>query len=289
MTNGLQQIAGVEAHRNVTPLSLNVQPLLGLFLLRVLAIEDHGILLRLDLEADALLLFNGEHRDSAQCALEQFLVDLVDARQIARHHALIIGEATFDQFGGEADRPQIDPHRVRRNLDRDGVVRIAQQARQFLDALARHDDLAIAGEGGGQRFLKQREAMTVGSHRAEGAALQIQQQPVQVIAHILLGHGEEGLVESQPQEFTRYGSFEVGGAGIEGRVVLHRQCGQIKAAAATADRHAVFLQFDIDLATIRQQAQDVQELAGRYRHRAGFPRLDADARHQLNFQVGARQ
>ena len=79
-----------------------------------------------------------------------------------------------------------------------------QQALQLGHALARHDDLALGACGAVQRGFAQRQAMAVGGHAAQQLVAQVEQQAVEVIAHVLLGHGERRALDQFLQRGFRH-------------------------------------------------------------------------------------
>ena len=59
--------------------------------------------------------------------------------------------------------------------------------------------LGVLGSGG-QAGFAQRETMPVGCHSTEQLPIDFQQHAIQVVANILLRHGEMGFLQ-QPQQF----------------------------------------------------------------------------------------
>jgi hypothetical protein len=164
-----------------------------------------------------------------------------------------------------------------------------QQPLQFEHAFARHDHLpahvAVAGPG---RFRK-REAMAIGRHRAQAVAADLQQQAIQVVAHVLHGHGErtalQHLLETALIELDPFDHF----AGIGRREFARRQGRQGELAAPGLDLHAIAVLRQLDLRAVGQGTHDVEELACRHRDLASLARIDCHARRQLDFEVGGRE
>ena len=75
------------------------------------------------------------------------------------------------------------------------TVAAFQQALQLGHALARDDDLALGSDRLFQGCFAQSQAVAVGGHTAQGLFAQVEQQPVEVIADVLLGHREGGALD----------------------------------------------------------------------------------------------
>ncbi len=73
--------------------------------------------------------------------------------------------------------------------------------------------------------------MAIGGHAAQGAVGQVEQQPVEIIAHVLLGHGEGGALDQLLQRRFRHGDalgrFDL----VHRGEIIGRQRGQGESAA----------------------------------------------------------
>lgn len=132
--------------------------------------------------------------------------------------------------------------------------------------------------------------MAVGGDGAQGAAVHFQQHAVEVVTHVLLGHGEAGAVDQATQ--LALGNAEVQRAGtfLYGGEIVGRQGGQ--GEAATPGLHQEFLLFDtdVDQHVVRQALADVHQLARRYGDLAGFGGIfQYHATNQFDLEVGAGQ
>ncbi|MOA03363.1 hypothetical protein D3C78_1228660 [compost metagenome] len=130
--------------------------------------------------------------------------------------------------------------------DADRLVRRGEQARQLEDALARHDDLVLVGllDAGFQRA--QRQAVAIGGDRAEAAGVDLQQHAVEVVAHVLLGHGEAGALDQPAQLALRHGEGQRTLAFLHRGEVVGRQGGQAEAAAPGLDQQLLLVDADVD-------------------------------------------
>src|SRR5690606_40110618 len=89
---------------------------------------------------------------------QHLAVDLDLAVGADRHHRLVVGEAAIDQLAGEGDIVALDPDVVAADFQFQLAIAAFQQALQFGDALARHDDLALHARAGIERGFTQGQA-----------------------------------------------------------------------------------------------------------------------------------
>ena len=130
-----------------------------------------------------------------QRGTQRLAVDADLAVGADRDHRLVVGEAAVDELAGEGDIVALDPDVAAAELQFDVAVAAFEQALQFGHALARHDDLALGAAAGSERGFAQGQAMAVGGHAAQAGFAQVEQQAVQVIAHVLLRHRERGAFD----------------------------------------------------------------------------------------------
>ncbi|MNZ44151.1 hypothetical protein D3C78_617750 [compost metagenome] len=174
--------------------------------------------------------------------------------------------------------------------DTDHTFRVGQQACQFEDTFAWHDDLVAIILLDRCAHGAQRQAVTVSGHSSQGVAGNLQQHTVEVVAHILLGHGETGALDQAAQ----LALFQVAGqrarAFFHGREVIGWQGRQGKAAAAGLDQQFLLVDLDIDQGVVWQAFANVHQLACRDSDFARLGRLfQLHAAYQFDFQVGTSQ
>ena len=113
-----------------------------------------------------------------------------------------------------------------------GFFPVCQQALQFQHALARHDYL-LGWQVCHVRFqIAHGEAMAIGSDGTYTFGREFEQETVQVIAHILLRHGEMGLLDELPQFLLGQVHAALGLNVFYRGEFCCRQGGQEEAAAA---------------------------------------------------------
>ncbi|MNS89747.1 hypothetical protein D3C72_1237680 [compost metagenome] len=171
----------------------------------------------------------------------------------------------------------------------DLAIAAFQQTLQFGHALARHDDLALGTAGLGQIGFAQGQAMAVGGDGAQRITAQVEQQAVEVIAHVLLGHRERSALNQLLQggfaDRNTLGGFHF----VHRREVVGGQGGQGEAAASCLHGDLVTSLRDGDPAAIGQCADDLEQLAGGNGGFAVLGIFNRDPRHHLHFQVGTGQ
>ena len=222
-----------------------------------------------------------------QAALQGFAADRELARVVGGNHAREIRKLAFDQLGHQLDVAETETDLARRHVQRHRLVGVLEQALHFQHRLARHDDLMALGDAVGLGGAV-RQAVAVGGHGAHTARLEHQQHAIEVVADILLGHGEVHHVEQVAQHALRHAQRHVPLFGLgHGRELAGRQRLQCEAALGRLHRQLVAGQAQLDLAGVRQGLQDVEQLARR--HRGGLVlRADAEVgmRGDLDLEVG---
>ena len=166
------------------------------------------------------------------------------------------------------------------------ILAVAQQPPQFEHRLAWQNHLDIAACARLLLGIAQRQAVAVGGHRADPVTGHLQQQAVEVVAHVLVGHGEGGLVD-QPLEhpFGKAQPF-AGRRGLDAGIVLRRQGAHGETAAAGAQGRLVALDVQGDVRTLRQRLADVHQLARRQGELQLSVHLRGGAGGQFHLQVG---
>jgi hypothetical protein len=131
--------------------------------------------------------------------------------------------------------------------------------------------------------------MAVGGDAAQGGVAQVEQQAVEVVAHVLLGHRERGTFDQFLQaglgHVDPFGGFEL----VDRGEIVRRQAGQAEPAASRLHGDLVALLGDGDLAAVGQGAHDLEQLA---RRDGGFTVLgivDRGTRDHLDLEVGTGQ
>ncbi|MCW1776778.1 hypothetical protein NB693_20370 [Pantoea ananatis] len=133
-----------------------------------------------------------------------------------------------------------------------------QQALQLGHALARHDDLTLGAAGVLQLGLAQRQAVAVGGHAAQGLVAQVEQQAVEVVAHVLLRHRERGALDQFLQRGFRHHHALGGFHFVDRREVVGGQRGQGEAATPGLHGDLVAGLRDGDLAAVGQGTHDLE-------------------------------
>ena len=131
--------------------------------------------------------------------------------------------------------------------------------------------------------------MAVGRHAAQGVLAQVEQQAVEVVAHVLLRHGEGGALQQLLERGLGHADLLGGIHFVQRGEIVRRQGGQAEAASARLHGHFVPALADRDPAAIREGADDVEQLACRNGDLAVLRILRSGARNHLDFQVGAGQ
>ncbi|MNV59224.1 hypothetical protein D3C71_1516350 [compost metagenome] len=174
------------------------------------------------------------------------------------------------------------------NFQLDFAVAAFQQTLQLGHALARHDDLALAGAGF-QRGFAQRQAVAIGGHAAQGLVAQVEQQAVEVIPDVLLGHRERGAFDQFLQRGFRHGDALGGFDFVNRREVIGRQRCQGEAATAGLHGDLVAGLRNRDAAAVGQGTDDFEQFACRDRGLTVLGVFDRDAGDHLHFQVSTGQ
>src|ERR1022692_4690433 len=103
--------------------------------------------------------------------------------------------------------------------------------------------------------------MTIGGDGAQYLAIGLEQGPVEVVAHVLLCHGEMSFID---QSAAVLGTDRDGLLCIDlidDRKLRRRQAREREATATAPQHHPFSLARGGDLALLRQRADDIEKLA----------------------------
>ncbi|MNZ94111.1 hypothetical protein D3C78_1132120 [compost metagenome] len=132
--------------------------------------------------------------------------------------------------------------------------------------------------------------MAVGGHCTQDTAADFQQHAVQVVAHILLGHGEAGAIDQPAQLALAEAEGQRTRAFLDGREVVRRQRGQGEAATTGLHHQLLLVDTDIDQRIAGQALADVHQLARRNGDLARLGSIfERHAANQFDFEVGTGQ
>ena len=280
----LLEIDHVEADGQAVGAAFRLQLFLRFLLLGV--VRGHFQLSRRKFELDPAILLVGEDRGALQRRSQQFPIDSHRRVGPDRDHRLIVRKAAVDQLRGEAHVLALDPQVIATHFEHDLPVTPLEQPLQLMHTLARQDQLSPGLDRLRQLRFAQRQAVTIGGDAAEHIGIEIHQQPVQVIAHILLGHGEAGSLDELAQRGLR-NPHPLDPIQILDRwKVVRRQTAQDKTAAARVHRRFLVLQTHRDPAAVRQRPDQVEQFPGRDRGLAVAGILHRATRDHFDFQVG---
>ncbi len=207
-----------------------------------------------------------------------------------RQHTLVIRELAIDQLGGEGEVAGGGANVVCTQYDIDQVIRFAEKTGQFKNALTRHDQLIALLIVDVRINGAHRHAMTVGCYRTQLALIDLQQQTVQIVAHVLLSHGKAGALNQAAQLALTDGKTHGTRAVFNIGEIVRRQGCQGKAATPGLDQCLAVFNLEVQRGIVRQRFADIHQLAGRNGNLpvfAGF--VQCDTANQLDFQVGTGQ
>src|SRR6185436_12371865 len=100
----------------------------------------------------------------------------------------VVRELAVDELRHQLDRAEAERRLSGRKLDAHFVLAVGEQLRELENRLSRHDDF-LARQVSRQLDGGKREAVPVGGDELQAAVFHHHQQPVQVIADVLLRHG----------------------------------------------------------------------------------------------------
>ena len=123
---------------------------------------------------------------------------------------------------------------------------------------------------------------------AQEVVAQVEQQAVEVVAHVLLRHGERGALDQFLERRLRHADALDQLEVLDRREIVAGQCRQGEAAAPGLHGDLVAGQAQGDAGAVGQGPDDLEQLARRDRGLAVLGVLDRAARHHFHFQVGAR-
>ncbi|MNJ36675.1 hypothetical protein D3C77_314720 [compost metagenome] len=174
--------------------------------------------------------------------------------------------------------------------DADHAIRLGKQTRQLKDTFARHDDLVTVGLADISGHRAHSQTVTVGGHSTQGVGRHFQQHTVEVVTHVLLGHGEAGAFDQTTQTALLKVAGQRTWAFFNSREVVGWQGRQGETAAPSLDHDLLLIELDVDQRVVGQALADVHQLARRHSDLAGFGGLfQLDSANQFHFQVSTGQ
>ena len=134
------------------------------------------------------------------------------------------------------------------------------------------------------------QTVTVGRHCAQTVTFALEQHAVQVVTHVLAGHGELGRIDQLLQLQLADIELEHGFPILDVRILGRRQGREVEAGATGPDDQALAFGIETDLGAFRQTTADIQQLARRYCGAAIFAGpVQIDLTDHLYFEIGAGQ
>ena len=174
--------------------------------------------------------------------------------------------------------------------DADFTVRFRQQAGQLQDALARHDDLMAIRLADIGFHRTHGQTVSIGGYGTDDPGRHFEQHTVEVVAYVLLRHGEAGALDQTTQLALLQVTGQRTWAFFNRREVIGRQGRQREAATSGLDHQLLVIKLDVDQRIVGQTFADIHQLARRYGDFAGLSRLfQLYATYQLDFQVSTGQ
>ncbi|MNQ44405.1 hypothetical protein D3C85_581590 [compost metagenome] len=174
--------------------------------------------------------------------------------------------------------------------DTDFTVLLGKQTGQFKNTLARHDNLVALDTFDAGIHGAHRQAMAVGGYGTQDAGVHFQQHAVEVVAHILLGHGEAGALDQAAQLALHQAEVQRTRAFLDRGEVVRRQGRQGETATAGLDQQLLLVDTDVDQSITGQALADIHQLACRYSDLTRLSRLfQGNAPDQLDLEVGTSQ
>ena len=242
------------------------------------------------MQTDATVLLVGENRRAAKGFTQALTISHHQLVAATGQHTLVVGELAVDQLGGEGKFTSGGANVVLTEHDADVAILLSEQTCQLQDTFARHDHLMLAILLDGRLHGTHGQAVAIGGHGAQQAALYFQQHAVEVVAHILLGHGEAGALDQATYLALHQVEGQRAGTFFDRGDIVGRQGGKGKAATPGLDQQLLLVDADIDQGITGQALADVHQLARRYGDLAWLGRLlQGDTAHQLDLKVGTGQ
>src|SRR6202000_273595 len=192
------QVANVEADREIVDHRLGFDFFLGFFLLGIVRNDLDAARRQLELYATVLLV--RQDRGALQGALQHVTLDRRRLVCTERNHGLVVRETTVDELGREDHPTTTHAEMVATALQFDHALTGFEQTDQLIHALSGNDDLATSRNRAFQLGFLQRQAVTVGSDATQRVLLEIQQHAVEVIADVLVRHGESRAIHQIAQD-----------------------------------------------------------------------------------------
>ncbi len=223
--------------------------------------------------AHAAELLVGQDRGALQRLAQRLALDLrAGSCGPGRDDPRVVGKLAVDQLRYELDRAEAEARpasRTARSLTSSSVSR--EQLRELEHGLARHDHF-LPRHVGVELERGEREPVPVGGHHLEAAVLDHHEQPVQVVADVLLRHRvlhERQAAAAAPFARSVKRADSPAGRARRGKSSAGSVC-SVEAALAGSHQQPLVLLLQRHLASFRQRAQDVEQLARADGDRARF-------------------
>src|SRR3989338_261240 len=229
-TQHVEQVADVETNFQRAAAVIHGDLFFRFFLLRVVSLNFQQA--RFQLQANAAVLFVGQNRGTAERFTQALTISNHQLVTTTRQHTLVVWEFTVDQFRGEGERAGGRADVVLTENDADAAILLSEQTSQFENTFARHDDLMTFNLLDRRFHGAHGQAVTVGGNGAEDSGLYFQQHAVEVITHVLLGHGKAGAFDQTAQSALYQVEGQRTWAFFDSREIIGGQGGQTEAAAA---------------------------------------------------------
>ena len=269
-----KEIGDVEAHVELVVRPGHVEAFESLFVVGVRALDLQA--LAVEDPADAVELLVRHDADAAKRVGDRLALKFkgVRVRVLRGKHALVVGEAAFDELAHEGDVAEGEAHLKVRELDADGRVVLGEQANELAHGLARDDGLHRGVFVINVDFAAG-ETMGVGGDGAKLLALDDEEYAVEVVADVLTGHSEGRHREQVAQRAGRDEERRLPLAFLEDGVFVGGERLKLELAVVAADREAAVAEIELDLVGGGKSRQDAGELGGADRE-AGVDACDAD-------------
>src|SRR3990167_6357179 len=258
----VEQVADVKTDFQRAAVVVHGDLFFRFFLLRVVGLNFQQA--RFQLQANTAVLLVGQNRGTAERFTQALTISNHQLVTTTWQYALVIRELAVDQFRGESELAGGSADMVLAENDADAAVLFGKQTGQFENTFARHDDLMAFNLLDRCFHRTHGQTVTVGGNGAEDAGLYFQQHAVEVITHVLLGHGKTGALDQTAQSALYQAEGQRAWAFFNSREIIGGQGGQAEAAAAGFDQQLLLVDTDIDQGVSRQAFADVHQLARRH-------------------------
>src|SRR5260221_5357491 len=284
----VQQVIDIEADIERIPRVMHFELLLCFFLVGIggddlqAAIREHP--------ADTPEYLVRQDCRPLQRLPQRLALDLQAVLVLRRYDARVVRELSIDQLGDQLDRAEAERRLSAGQFNAHFIIAIGKQLRQLNYGLTR-DDRLLTWQARPKRQRSKGEAVSIGGHHLEFAALHHHQQPVQVVADVLLRHRVLHEPQQMPQRLLRQrkARYLSGGLG-KARKILCRKGLQAEPAAARFDHQALVLRLQADFGVLGEGTQNIEQLPCAYGQRACVAGTSQGAaRTDLNLDIGGKE